>query len=70
MQGVPGEDGVGGVTNVGDGLIIDGTGTQGDPYLISLPSGGTENQVLGIVDGVPDWINNSNNNENTLRGIN
>ena len=53
-------------------MIIDGTGTQSDPYLISLPSGGTENQVLGITDGVPGWIDNSgtNTNLNTYSGEN
>ena len=69
--GLQGWRGVGGVTNVGDGLIIDGTGTQGDIFG-SLPSGGTENQVLGITDGVPGWIDNSgtNTNLNTYSGEN
>ena len=49
----------GGVTiiTVGPGLNLTGSGNNADPYLISLPSGGMEDQVLKIVNGVPSWVN-------------
>ena len=55
-QGLPGSDGQGGVTNVGNGLIITGSGSNEDPYVISLPSGGSEGQVLKILNGIPAWV--------------
>jgi uncharacterized protein (TIGR02145 family) len=55
-QGVQGETGPqGGVTEATYGLTLTGSGTQNDPYLISLPTGGAEGQVLKIENGVPLW---------------
>ena len=72
-QGNDGVDGQGGVTTVGDGLTLTGSGTESDPYMISLPPGGTEGQVLKIVNGVPAWADASNSsggggNENPCTG--
>jgi uncharacterized protein (TIGR02145 family) len=55
-EGLPGSDGQGGVTNVENGLIITGSGSNEDPYVISLPSGGSEGQVLKILNGIPAWV--------------
>ena len=54
--GTNGSDGVGGVTTSNNGIILTGSGTQNDPYVISLPSGGTEGQILKIVSGIPTWV--------------
>ena len=43
------------MTTVGDGLTLTGSGTEADPYMITLPTGGTDGQVLKIVNGVPAW---------------
>ena len=62
-QGIPGNDGSdgqGGVTTVGNGLTLTGSGTEDDPYMIALPPGGSEGQVLTIIDGVPAWADTSN----------
>ena len=53
--GPAGVDGQGGITEATYGLTLTGSGTQNDPYLISLPTGGTEGQVLKIENGVPLW---------------
>ncbi len=55
LASLVGADGQGGVTTVDNGLVLTGTGTDTDPYMISLPTGGTEGQVLQIVNGVPSW---------------
>jgi uncharacterized protein (TIGR02145 family) len=62
-SGNDGEDGQGGVTTVGDGLTLTGSGTEVDPYMISLPPGGTEGQVLSIINGVPAWADASNSSD-------
>jgi uncharacterized protein (TIGR02145 family) len=62
-SGNDGEDGQGGVTTVGDGLTLTGSGTEADPYMISLPPGGTEGQVLSIINGVPAWADASNSSD-------
>ena len=49
-------DGQGGVTTANNGISLSGSGTQDDPYLISLPSGGTEGQILKIINGDPTWV--------------
>ena len=72
-QGPAGADGQGGVTTVGDGLTLTGSGTEADPYMIALPAGGTEGQVLTIINGVPAWADPSNSpggggNENPCTG--
>ena len=54
-QGPAGPAGQGGVTTVGGGLELTGTGTVSDPYVITLPTGGSEGQVLQIINGVPSW---------------
>ena len=56
LASLVGADGQGGVTTVGGGLELTGTGTVADPYMISLPTGGTEGQVLQIINGVPSWV--------------
>ncbi|WP_339627168.1 MopE-related protein [uncultured Winogradskyella sp.] len=44
------------IIQVGSGLVITGSGTVADPYIISLPLGGTVGQALTIgTDGVPAW---------------
>ena len=44
------------IIQVGSGLVITGSGTVADPYIISLPLGGTIGQALTIgTDGVPAW---------------
>jgi uncharacterized protein (TIGR02145 family) len=60
IQGPAGADGQGGVTTVGDGLTLTGSGTQADPYMITLPTRGTEGQVLTIINGFPAWVDASN----------
>jgi uncharacterized protein (TIGR02145 family) len=55
VQGEAGADGQGGITEATYGLTLTGSGTQNDPYLISLPTGGSEGQVLKIENGVPFW---------------
>ena len=40
---------------MGDGLILTGSGTQSDPYLIELPSDGNEGDILTIINGIPTW---------------
>ena len=72
-QGPAGADGQGGVTTVGDGLTLTGSGTESDPYMIALPPGGSEGQVLTIINGVPAWADASNSsggggNENPCTG--
>ncbi|SDE12230.1 Fibronectin type III domain-containing protein [Pricia antarctica] len=48
------------VIQVGDGLVISGTGSAADPYDISLPPGGTTGQVLTIgAGGAPTWADAS-----------
>ena len=48
------------IIQVGDGLVISGTGTVAAPYNITLPTGGTTGQVLTIGgDGVPAWADAS-----------
>ena len=54
-DGTNGIDGQGGVATVGDGLILTGSGTQSDPYLIELPSDGNEGDILTIINGIPTW---------------
>jgi uncharacterized protein (TIGR02145 family) len=61
-DGIDGEDGQGGVTTVSDGLTLSGSGTEADPYIISLPPGGTEGQLLTILNGVPVWADCNNPN--------
>jgi uncharacterized protein (TIGR02145 family) len=61
-DGIDGEDGQGGVTTVSDGLTLSGSGTETDPYIISLPPGGTEGQLLTILNGVPVWADCNNPN--------
>jgi len=61
-DGIDGEDGQGGVTTVSDGLTLSGSGTETNPYIISLPPGGTEGQLLTILNGVPVWADCNNPN--------
>ncbi len=60
--GADGAAGQGGVTTVSDGLTLSGSGTEADPYVISLPPGGTEGQILTIFNGVPVWADCSSPN--------
>ncbi|MDB2632543.1 MopE-related protein [Flavobacteriaceae bacterium] len=61
-SGADGAAGQGGVTTVSDGLTLSGSGTEADPYVISLPPGGTEGQILTIFNGVPVWADCSSPN--------
>ena len=48
------------ITTVGEGLTLVGNGTEQDPYLISLPPGGSNGQVLAIFNGTPTWVYKDN----------
>ena len=55
--GPQGPQGESGFITTSDGLILTGTGTDNDPYMITLPTGGTEGKILQIVNGSPSWAN-------------
>ena len=42
-------------------MELTGTGTVSAPYVITLPTGGTEGQVLKIINGVPSWADLTGN---------